>query len=67
MEPAVVDLIGPDERIDFPDLMLRAIRAGHQVQTLQHAGYWRDIGNRADYEAAISEFEAAPADFLAPR
>ena len=64
MEPAIIDLIAPGERIDFPDLILRAIGAGHDVQTYRHEGYWRDIGNRDDYEAAIEDFEAGAQDFL---
>jgi NDP-sugar pyrophosphorylase family protein len=64
MEPQIIDLIAPGERIDFPDLILRAIGAGHDVQTLRHDGYWRDIGNRDDYEAAIDDFEAEPQQFL---
>ena len=27
MEPAIIDLIGDGERVDFPDLLLRAMRA----------------------------------------
>jgi NDP-sugar pyrophosphorylase family protein len=34
---------------------------------LQYAGYWRDIGNRDDYEAAISEFEADADGFIGSR
>ena len=64
MEPAVIDLIAPGERIDFPDLISRAMHAGHDVQTLQYSGYWRDIGNRSDYEEAIADFESAPDHFL---
>jgi NDP-sugar pyrophosphorylase family protein len=64
MEPAIIDLIGAGERIDFPDLILRAIAAGHDVQTYRHAGYWRDIGNRDDYEAAIDDFESGADTFL---
>jgi NDP-sugar pyrophosphorylase family protein len=67
MEPAIVDLIADDERVDFPDLLLRAMAAGHEVGTLEYDGYWRDIGNRMDYEAAIAEFEAAPEQFLGAR
>lgn len=66
MTPSVVDLITPGERIDFPDLILRAMRAGHDVETLPYTGYWRDIGNRIDYEAAMAEFAAAPESFLPP-
>lgn len=64
MEPELIDLIVPGERIDFPDLMSRAMQSGHDVQTLPYSGYWRDIGNRSDYEEAIAEFESAPANFL---
>jgi NDP-sugar pyrophosphorylase family protein len=64
MEPEVVDLIAPGERIDFPDLLLRAIKRGHAVQTLPFGGYWRDIGNRSDYEGAIADFAADRERFL---
>lgn len=64
MEPAIIDLIEPGERVDFPDLILRAIVAGHDVQTYRHEGYWRDIGNRDDYEAAIGDFESGADRFL---
>jgi NDP-sugar pyrophosphorylase family protein len=64
MQPAILDLIGAGERIDFPDLLLRAIAEGHAVDTIEYEGYWRDIGNRLDYEAAIAEFGERPADFL---
>jgi NDP-sugar pyrophosphorylase family protein len=66
MDPAVIDLIGDGEHIDFPDLLLRALGAGHVVNTLEYAGYWRDIGNRDDYEAAIAEFETDPSQFIGP-
>lgn len=64
MEPRIVDLIAPGERIDFPDLITRALEQDHRVQTYRHDGYWRDIGNRDDYEAAITEFESDPARFI---
>lgn len=64
MQPQIIDLIDPGERIDFPDLLLRAKAAGHLVQTHLHEDYWRDIGNRDDYEAAIGDFNANSARFL---
>ena len=64
MEPQIIDLIGPGERIDFPDLLLRAKAEGLAVQTYLHEDYWRDIGNRDDYEAAIDDFLADPGRFL---
>jgi len=63
-DPRIIDLIGPGERVDFPDLLLRAIDRGETVGTYPFAGHWRDIGNRDDYEAAIAEFGEAPDRFL---
>ena len=63
-DPRIVELIGPGERVDFPDLLLRAIAAGETVATFAFDGYWRDIGNRDDYEAAITEFGEDPERFL---
>lgn len=64
MAPEIIDLIAPGERIDFPDLLLRAMARGHEVRTYAHGAYWRDIGNRDDYEAAIEDFIADPGRFL---
>jgi NDP-sugar pyrophosphorylase family protein len=63
-DPRIIDLIAPGERIDFPDLLLRAIAGGGVVGTYAFDGHWRDIGNRGDYEAAIAEFAEAPERFL---
>ncbi len=59
-DPRIIDLIAPGERIDFPDLLLRAIGAGETVGTYAFDGYWRDIGNRDDYEEAIADFGEDP-------
>jgi NDP-sugar pyrophosphorylase family protein len=67
MSPELVSLIGPGERIDFPDLLLRAIEREHDVATFPFDGYWRDIGNREDYEQAIADFAAEPARYLGPQ
>ena len=64
MEPEIIDLIEPGERIDFPGLLLRALEHDHAVQTLPFGGYWRDIGNRGDYEGAIADFAADHDRFL---
>lgn len=64
--PQIIELIGDGERIDFPDLLLRAIEHGETVGTYAFDGYWRDIGNRDDYEAAIAEFADDAARFLGP-
>jgi NDP-sugar pyrophosphorylase family protein len=66
MSPELVELIGPGEHIDFPDLLLRAMDAGHPIATYPFDGYWRDIGNAQDYEQAIADFAADPQRFLHP-
>jgi NDP-mannose synthase len=63
-EPAIVEHIARGERVDFPDLLLRAIGAGQRVAAYSFDGYWRDIGNRDDYEAAIADFAADPHRFV---
>ena len=63
-DPAIAGHIEPGERIDFPDLLLRARDAGGLVRVHAHAGYWRDIGNRDDYEAATLDFAERRGDFL---
>jgi NDP-mannose synthase len=63
-EPAIVEHITRGERVDFPDLLLRAIGAGQRVAAYSFDGYWRDIGNRDDYEAAIADFAADPHRFV---
>jgi NDP-sugar pyrophosphorylase family protein len=63
-KPRIIELIEPGERVDFPDLLERAMDRGDVVGTYPFDGYWRDIGNRDDYEAAIAEFADDPERFL---
>jgi NDP-mannose synthase len=63
-EPAIVEHITAGERVDFPDLLQRAMAGGARVATYPFDGYWRDIGNRDDYEAAIADFAADPSRFV---
>jgi NDP-sugar pyrophosphorylase family protein len=60
----VADYIEVGERIDFPDLLLRMLEAGEHVAVFPFDGYWRDIGNRDDYAAAIDDFGATPDRFI---
>jgi NDP-sugar pyrophosphorylase family protein len=64
LEPAVCGMIADGEAIDFPDLFARIGADDGVVGVYQHDGYWRDIGNRDDYDAAISDFAADPARFI---
>jgi len=60
----IADHIAPGERIDFPDLLLRVLERGERVSVFPFDGYWRDIGNRDDYVAAVDDFAAAPGTFI---
>lgn len=63
-DPRIIELIEPGERVDFPDLLLRAIGRGETVGTYRFDGYWRDIGNRDDYETAVADFAEDAGRFL---
>ena len=63
-EPAVLEHIPHQERLDMPDLILRLLAAGHKVAAYPFRGMWLDIGRPDDYERAGAEFEAHRAEFL---
>jgi len=63
-DPDVRELIAPGEAVDFPDLLWRAVEAGHPVGTHRFEGYWRDIGNPDDYQQAIADFAEDPERFI---
>jgi NDP-sugar pyrophosphorylase family protein len=48
--PRAVELIEPNKRLDFPDLVLKRARRSED-------DYWLDIGRHDDYETAMDEFE----------
>jgi NDP-sugar pyrophosphorylase family protein len=62
--PRILEFIADDERVDFPDVLTRAVEAQETVATCRFDGYWRDIGNHEDYAAAITEFADDPARFI---
>jgi NDP-sugar pyrophosphorylase family protein len=55
--PHVLAHIDPGERLDFPDLVLRLVKAGERVEAWRPDAYWLDIGRHEDYEQAMEEFE----------
>jgi NDP-sugar pyrophosphorylase family protein len=55
--PRALERIEPNERLDFPDLVLRLLDAGEVVRASRNEGYWLDIGRHDDYETAMEEFE----------
>lgn len=54
---AILELIPPDEKYGFDDLMADLLRRGERVHVYPHEGYWLDIGRPDDYMRAIEEFE----------
>jgi NDP-sugar pyrophosphorylase family protein len=63
-EPAILNYIIPGQRLDLPELMLRLLQQGQQVNCYSYNGYWLDIGRYDDYETANREFEARRQEFL---
>jgi NDP-sugar pyrophosphorylase family protein len=55
--PRVLGHIERGKRLDFPDLVLKLIAAGEDVQAWRSDDYWLDIGRHDDYETAMDEFE----------
>jgi NDP-sugar pyrophosphorylase family protein len=55
--PRAIKFIEPNERLDFPDLILRLIDAGESVRAWQSDDYWLDIGRHDDYEQAQEEYD----------
>lgn len=55
--PHVLDHIESGKRLDFPDLVLKLIKAGELVRAWRSESYWLDIGRHDDYETALEEFE----------
>jgi NDP-sugar pyrophosphorylase family protein len=53
----VLDLIPPDVKYGFDDLMIDLLRRNQPVHVEQYGGYWLDIGRPDDYIQAIEEFE----------
>ncbi|WP_421730479.1 sugar phosphate nucleotidyltransferase [Brevundimonas sp.] len=52
INPELLSLIGPSERIDMPQVMDRAQLAGYRVCAYEHDGYWIDVGQPADLQRA---------------
>ena len=63
-EPRVLSYIGHQERLDFPDLVLRLIAAGERVLSYPYDGYWMDLGRVEDYEQAVRDFESLKTQLL---
>ena len=54
-EPAVLQYIEPDVRLDFNDLVLRLLENNERVMAYPCAEYWLDIGRMEEFERAQVE------------
>ena len=54
--PDAINAIGFDERLDFPELVLRLLGQNKCVLAYETDCYWLDIGSRDEYERACTEF-----------
>lgn len=63
-EPAILDYIPLNQRLDLPELILNLIKAEKKVNVFNFNGYWLDIGRHDDYERAIEEFSAHREEFI---
>jgi NDP-mannose synthase len=63
-EPCVLNWIGVDERLDFPDLVLRLVRDGRKVSTFATDSLWMDLGRHEDFQRANDLFGDAGASLL---
>lgn len=64
-EPRVLGYIEPGAYLDFPDLVLKLIRAGERVVGYHSDDIWLDIGRHEDYHEAVAQFETHRAEFCA--
>ena len=63
-EPTVLEHIPRGRYLDFPDLVLMLLAAGHRVVGFPFDGYWKDLGRPDDYDEATVEFETKRLEFL---
>jgi NDP-sugar pyrophosphorylase family protein len=63
-EPEILKYIQKDQRLDLPELVMRLLKSGRQVNVFNFDGYWLDIGRHDDYDAAMEEFSKHREEFL---
>lgn len=57
VSPELIGLIGPEEHIDMPDLIQRAIEKGFNVQAQSITDRWVDVGRRITYERVLEQLD----------
>ncbi len=64
-QPKALEYISQGEKLDFPDLVLRLLRAGEKVHSYHdEKATWLDIGRPEDYEQAQNQAETLLESYL---
>jgi NDP-sugar pyrophosphorylase family protein len=53
----VLEIVPPDTKFGFDDLMNACLSNGTPIHVERHLGYWLDIGRPDDYAQAVNDFE----------
>jgi len=61
LDPSVLRLMRPEERVDVPELVLRLLSDGGRVGSYLYDGYWLDIGRHDDYVRATEDYDSVVA------
>jgi NDP-mannose synthase len=54
---AVLEIIPPETKFGFDDLMYDCLKNGRTVHIEKHTGYWLDIGRPDDYKKALDDYD----------
>ena len=65
-EPQVLEFIPAGEYLDFPELVLKLVRAGKKVATFANEASWLDLGRPEDLQKATEIFLEREREFLPP-
>lgn len=57
LEPEMLEHMQPGQRLDMPDLLLRAKAAGLKVLAFPYSGQWFDVGQWDQYRQAVDHLE----------
>ncbi len=57
INPELLTLITAGERVDMPQLMDRAKKAGYLVCAYEYDGFWMDVGRPGDLQRASEELK----------
>jgi dTDP-glucose pyrophosphorylase len=57
LDPVMLDHMEPGQRVDMPDLLLRAKDAGLPVLAFPYSGQWFDVGQWDQYRQAVDHLE----------